>query len=380
MVPDSKNKNVSSLKDLPHEILDSIATIGVIKDENERSGSFLHFDQSTIYNKINNMFENQVIMMDTKEALEKYDWLEEYRWKLVDKNKDEFTKRVNEDWSGGYFFWIQKGAKITFPLQSCLLITEEKLEQRVHNIIIADEGSDAHIISGCVTHPNIDKANHLGISEIYVKDNATLHFSMIHHWSTRSMVRPRSAIEIGNNARFVSNYLSLNPVSDLQMYPTAFCNGINSRASFNSIIYAEKQSHLDVGSKVILNGENSSADIVSRSISKDHSEVYARGMLIANTPKCKGHLECMGLLLGGETMMSAVPELIVNVEGAELTHEAAVGRVADKEIYYLMTRGLSEQEAVSAIIRGFMDIGIFGLPKELNDEVNKIMNETNFGA
>lgn len=373
-------KQIFSLKDLPHEILSSIATTGVIENESERSGSFLHSDQSTIYNRINEMFNNQIVMMDTKDALKKYDWLEDYRWNLIDQNKDKFTKRVHDDWSGGYFFWIQKGANVVFPLQSCLLITKNDLEQRVHNIIIADEGSNAHIITGCATHPNVDKADHLGISEIYVKDNAILHFSMIHHWSTKSMVRPRSAVKLGNNGQFISNYLSLNPVQDIQMYPAAFCNGEDSKASFNSIIFADKQSRVDVGSKVVLNGKNSSADIVSRSISKGNSDVVARGLLMGNNSKCKGHLECMGLLLGGDTKMSAIPELSVNIEGAELTHEAAVGKVADQEIYYLMTRGLSEQEAVSVIIRGFMDIGIFGLPKELNDEITKLMNETEFAA
>ncbi|MHA1270356.1 MAG: SufB/SufD family protein [Candidatus Helarchaeota archaeon] len=375
-----KNEKINSLKELPHEILKSIASTGVINQENERSGSFLHLNQKTVYNRINEIFEKKIIMMDTKDALEKYDWLSNYWWKLVDKDKDKFTKKVDQKWSGGYFIWVQKGAKVEFPLQSCLLITDKNLEQKVHNIIIADEGSDVHIITGCVTDPNIDKGNHLGISEIYVKDNATLHFSMIHHWAENSIVRPRSAIEVGNNANFVSNYLSLHPVKDVQMYPVAFCNGINSKAIFNSIVFAEKQSNVDVGSKVVLNGKNSSANIVSRSISKNNSNVIARGMLIANTPHCKGHLECMGLLLGGDTKMSAIPELQVNVEGAELSHEAAVGKIADQEIYYLMTRGLSEDEAISIIIRGFMDVGIFGLPEELNKEINRILSETNFMA
>ncbi len=375
-----KDAKLTSLRDLPHEILKSIAETGVIENENERSASFLHMDQTTVYDKINEMFQDQIIMMDTKEALKKFDWLEQYRWKLVDPDKDEFTKKVADDWSGGYFFWIQKGAKITFPLQSCLLITENRLEQRVHNIIIADEGSEAHIITGCVQHADVDKADHIGISEIYVKDNAELHFSMIHHWSENTLVRPRSAIEVGNNAIFISNYLSLHPVKNMQMYPTAFNNGVNSKSSFNSIIFADKQSMVDIGSKVILNGEGSSADIISRGISKRKSKIYARGKLVANTPHCKGHLECLGLLLGGETMMAAIPELEVNVEGAELSHEAAVGKIADEEIQYLMTRGLSEEEATSAIIRGFMDTRILGLPKDLAAEVNQYMYEMDFGA
>ncbi|MHA1264696.1 MAG: SufB/SufD family protein [Candidatus Helarchaeota archaeon] len=378
MTRENKGK-LTSLRDLPHEILKSIAETGIIENENERSGSFLHIDQTTVYDKINEMFQNQIIIMDTKDALKKYEWLEQYRWKLVNPDKDEFTKKVAEDWSGGYFFWIQKGAKVTFPLQSCLLITENKLEQRVHNIIIADEGSEAHIITGCVQHANVDKADHIGISEIYVKNNAELHFSMIHHWSENTKVRPRTAIEIGNNGIFVSNYLSLHPVKNMQMYPIAFNNGNNSKTSFNSIIYADKQSIVDVGSQVILNGKNASADIISRSISKGKSKVFARGKLVANSSTCKGHLECLGLLLGGETMMTAVPELEVNVEGAELSHEAAVGKIADEEIQYLMTRGLSEDEATSAIIRGFMDTRILGLPQDLADEIDQYMYNMDFG-
>ncbi|MHA1279581.1 MAG: SufB/SufD family protein [Candidatus Helarchaeota archaeon] len=375
-----KDPKITSLKDLPHEILKSIAETGVIDKENERSASFLHMNQTTVYDTINEMFRGQVIMMDTKDALKKYRWLEKLRWKLVDKEKDEYTKRVADDWSGGYFFWIQKDAKITFPLQSCLLITENNLEQRVHNIIIADEGSEAHIITGCVQHADIDKANHLGISEIYVRDNAELHFSMIHHWSEKTLVRPRSAVDIGTNGLFVSNYLSLHPVEDMQMYPSAFCEGRNSRASFNTIIFADKGSLVDVGSRVVLNGKGSSADVISRAISKNHSKVIARGKLVANISDCRGHLECMGLLLGGETVMAAIPELEGNVAGAELSHEAAVGKVADEEIQYLMTRGLSENEAVSAIIRGFMDTNILGLPKDLAVEINHYMYEMDFGA
>jgi Fe-S cluster assembly scaffold protein SufB len=106
--------------------------------------------------------------MDTKAALKKYSWLEDYRWKLVSKDKDEFTKKVAEDYSGGYFMRILPGAEISFPLQSCLMITEKNLEQRVHNIIIAEEGSKAHIITSCVQHSSVPKAAHLGISEIYV--------------------------------------------------------------------------------------------------------------------------------------------------------------------------------------------------------------------
>jgi Fe-S cluster assembly scaffold protein SufB len=317
--------------------------------------------------------------MDTKAALKKYSWLEEYRWKLVSKDKDEFTKKVAEDYSGGYFMRILPGAEISFPLQSCLMITERNLEQRVHNIIIAEEGSKAHIITSCVQHSSVPKASHLGISEIYVKNNAMLNFTMIHQWSEDTLVRPRSAAQVGDGATFVSNYVCMRPVRDVQMYPVAYCSGEESRVSFNSILYGQKNSLLDIGSKAVLTGKGSKAEMVSRAIARQGSKMIIRGMIEGDNSECKGHLECRGLLMDDESVMQSIPELIARKKGVEITHEAAVGKISEKEITYLMTRRLSRDQAVSLIIRGFMDVSILGLPEALNAEIKNIVN-TSAGA
>ena len=317
--------------------------------------------------------------MDVKAALKKYSWLEDYRWKLVSKDKDEFTKKVAEDYSGGYFMRILPGAEISFPLQSCLMITERNLEQRVHNIIIAEEGSKAHIITSCVQHSSVPKASHLGISEIYVKNNAMLNFTMIHQWSEDTLVRPRSAAQVGDNATFVSNYVCMRPVRDVQMYPVAYCNGEESRVSFNSILYGQKNSLLDIGSKAVLTGKGSKAEMVSRAIARQGSKMIIRGMIEGDNSECKGHLECRGLLMDDESVMQSIPELIAKKKGVEITHEAAVGKISEKEITYLMTRRLSRDQAVSLIIRGFMDVSILGLPEALNAEIKNIVN-TSAGA
>jgi len=312
--------------------------------------------------------------MDVKAALKKYSWLEEYRWKLVSKDKDEFTKKVAEDYSGGYFMRILPGAEIAFPLQSCLMITEKNLEQRVHNIIIAEEGSKAHIVTSCVQHSSVPKASHLGISEIYVKKNAMLNFTMIHQWSEDTLVRPRSAAQVDDRATFVSNYVCMRPVRDVQMYPVAYCNGEDSRVSFNSILYGQKNSQLDIGSKAVLSGKGSKAEMVSRAIAREGSRMIIRGMIEGNNSECKGHLECRGLLMDDESLMQSIPELIARKKGVEITHEAAVGKISEKEITYLMTRRLSRDQAVSLIIRGFMDVSILGLPEALNAEIKSIVN------
>ena len=364
----------SELTKIPHQILEEAYKAGIEKSEKKRSGTLMHVDQATVYSKVNDSFREKLELMDTKEALQRYSWLDNYRWKLVNRDRDKFTKKVAEDFSGGYFIRILPNAQVIFPLQSCLMITKTDLEQRVHNIIIAEEGSKAHIISSCIQHSRVEKASHLGISEFYIKKGAILNFTMIHDWSEQTLVRPRSATLIEDRGEFVSNYLCMRPVKDVQMYPVAYCNGKNSKVSFNSILYGDEKSLLDIGSKAILNGKGSRAEMISRAIAKKGSNIIVRGMIEGNNPECRGHLECRGLIMDNESLIQSVPALIARKKGAEITHEAAVGKISEKEILYLMTRKLSEDQAISMIIRGFMDVGIMELPEALNEEVNRIVD------
>ena len=368
------NKKENELTKLPHQILEEAEEAGLEAEATNRAGTFFHLNQETVASKVNEAYEGKLELMDVKAALKKYGWLKDYMWRVVSKDKDEFTKKVAEDYSGGYFMRIMPGAEITFPLQSCLMITRPDLEQRVHNIIIAEEGSNAHIITSCVQHSTVEKASHLGISEIYVKKNAKLNFTMIHQWSEQTLVRPRSGAEIGDNATFVSNYVCMRPVHDVQMYPVGYCTGDNSRVSFNSILYGHKNSQLDIGSKAVLTGRGSKAEMVSRAIAREGSKMIIRGMIEGDSADCKGHLECRGLLMDDQSLMQSIPELIAKKKGVEITHEAAVGKISEKEIVYLMTRKLSRDQAVSLIIRGFMDVGILGLPEALNAEIKSIVD------
>jgi Fe-S cluster assembly scaffold protein SufB len=363
----------NELVNVPHQILEEAYKAGIEADGKNRSATFFHVNQSTVYSRVNDLFKGKIELMDTKAALQKYSWLGEYMWKLVDKNKDEFTRKVAEDFSGGYFMRIMPGVEITFPLQSCLLITQKNLEQRVHNIIIAEEGSKAHIITSCVQHSTVPKASHLGVSEIYIKKGAMLNFTMIHQWSENTLVRPRSAAEMADKATFVSNYVCMRPVRDVQMYPTAYCNGEDSAVSFNNILYGNKNSLLDIGSKAVLNGKGSKAEMISRAIAREDSKMVIRGLIEGNSSDCRGHLECRGLLIDDDALIQSIPELIARKKGVEITHEAAVGKISEKEITYLMTRKLSRDQAVSLIIRGFMDVSILGLPDALNVEIKKIV-------
>ena len=364
----------SKLTDLPEKILEEATRIGIELDEDVRSGTFFHVDQNTIFSQVNDIFEDQIEMMDTKQALKKYPWLEDYRWKLVDPNKDEYTKRVHDSWSGGYFMRVMPGAKVTFPLQSCLLITESLQEQRVHNIIIAEKDSDSQILTTCAQHGGGSMASHLGISEIYVKENAKLNFAMVHHWGENTIVRPRSATMIEKGGEFISNYICMTPTRDVQMYPKAFCNGENAKAVFNSILYVQPHSKMDLGSWAVLNGRGSTSELITRAIIREGSELISRGTIEGNNTQCRGHLECRGLLLDEDATLQAIPILEARKRGAELTHEAAVGKLSDQEISYLMSRGLDEDAAVGTLIRGFMDVGIMGLSPTISQEMEKIID------
>jgi Fe-S cluster assembly scaffold protein SufB len=362
------------LTKIPHQILQGASAAGIELGDENRSATFLHVDQSTIFSKVGELFKGKLELMDTKNALQKYPWLNDYMWKLVDRNKDEFTRKVAQDYSGGYFMRILPGEEIVFPLQSCLMITKEKFEQKVHNIIVVEEGARAHIITSCIQHFNVAKAAHLGITEIYVKKDASFNFTMVHSWSEETMVRPRTGVLIEDKGTFVSNYICVRPVKDVQMYPVAYCNGEDSRASFNSILYGNKNSSLDVGSKAVLNGKGSRAEMISRAIGRENAKVIVRAMMEGNNPDCKGHLECRGLIIDENSLVQSIPELIARKRGVEITHEAAVGKISEKEIEYLMTRKVPRDQAISMIIRGFMDVSIMGLPKALGDEVNRIVD------
>ncbi|MEM2329534.1 MAG: SufD family Fe-S cluster assembly protein, partial [Candidatus Jordarchaeales archaeon] len=249
-------------------------------------------------------------------------------------------------------------------------ISRNKLDQNVHNLILMEPNSEAQIITGCVVHPNVSKALHVGITEIYLMKGAKLTFTMIHNWAEGVDVRPRTGIMLEEGAIFINNYINLKPVGSIQTYPTAYCNGKNTTAVFNSLIYGDRKSVIDVGGRIILGGKESRGEVKSRVIATGNAEVYSRGLLVGKEEKTRGHLECRGLLLSDEAFIHAVPELRGENGKTELSHEAAVGKIAEEAIYYLMARGFSEEEAVSMIVRGFLDTRIFGLPELLKKEVD----------
>ncbi len=340
-----------------------------------RSGSYVQIDHSVVFAAAR---ERGLEVMDITEALRKYDWLRDYWWRLVQVDADKYTARAELRLNRGYFLRALPGVKAEFPLQACLYMGQEGLSQNVHNIVIAEEGSELHIITGCATSPSVHGGLHVGVSEFYVKRGAKLTFSMIHSWGRDMHVRPRSGALVEEDGLFLSNYISLRPVQSLQMYPTVWCSGPNAVARYNSVLVAHPGSDLDVGAGAVLEATGARAEVVSRAISKG-GHIAARGHLVGRVPGIRAHLECRGLILSQEGSIHAVPELEGLSPDVDMSHEAAVGRIAEEEIRYLMSRGMTGDEATSAIVRGFLDLEIKGLPEHLRLQMQRAIDQAQEG-
>jgi Fe-S cluster assembly scaffold protein SufB len=366
-----EHQAIGSLGEIAEEYKQDLLDAGIEPSEKDRSGSFLQRDRSVVFSKIK---YPGLELMSTTDALRKYDWLKDYLWKLIPVDMDKYTAEVELAPSHGYFIRSKAGSKVTIPVQACLFITADKVRQNVHNIAIAEENSELHIITGCSVSHAVNSALHLGISEFYVKRGAKITFTMVHNWSSGMEVRPRSAVAVEDNGVFISNYILVTPVKSLQMFPTIYCTGKNARATSQSIVYALHNAKIDMGSRAVLRGEGSKAEIISRVIATDNAKVIARGDLFGESVHTKGHIECRGLMLSDTSEIDSIPALKASRRDLDLSHEAAVGKIAEEEIQYLMSRGLSEEEATSVIIRGFLNVDITGLPDELAKETKRMFD------
>lgn len=372
----NKPEQIEELGNVSGDLKNRMENVGIVDDDRARAGTIIFIDNGMSH--CTNKTEEGLEIMSTRDALSKYDWLKEYSWKAVDPTKDKYTAKTYLEDSDGYFIYVKKGHHIKNPVQTCMLLNKNKNVQNLHNIIIIDEAASLEIITGCTTSGHANESLHIGVSEIFIKDNASLSFSMIHNWGKETSVRPRTVCIMGKNAKYVNNYVILNPVGTLQSFPVTYLNGEGGSCKYNTICISGKGSDIDTGGSCYLNAPGTSAEIMSRSITRG-GKMCARGKLVGNSPGVKAHLECRSIVLedGGVTL--AIPELETTVADVEMTHEAAVGKIAREQIEYLMSRGLSEDDAVSMIVRGFLVSGINGLPDNLKKEIDNTIEKANIG-
>jgi len=367
----SKPKDLSELTEEEKERLKLLG----LDEKLKREGEYVQIDATPLLCR--KKIEGLEIFPIT-EVFKKYDFISDYYWKAVSSKKDEFTKAVAEDLDNGYFIRVLPGYKLVYPVQTCLYIRTENIAQKVHNIVIVEEGAELNLITSCSVHPHIGSALHIGVSEFYVKKGGKLTFSMIHVWGEKTDVRPRTGIIVEEGGTYISTYVSLFPVRNIQTAPVCRLLGKDAKASFISIIANYPGSYVDIGGEVHLEAEETKTEIISRNVVYG-GENIARGKIIAKAPKVKGHLECQGLMLSDEGIMRAIPELDSHFYDVELTHEAAVGKIAQEEVEYLMARGLSEDEATSLIVKGFLTVKIEGIPPALQAQIDKTLELAKLG-
>jgi hypothetical protein len=358
-----------ALRSVPTSDQKRLVMSGIDVNEKERGGTYFQKDTSVVHCKSK---QEGIEVIPIRQALKHHDWIWDYYWKLAAVDADKYTAAAELELHDGYVIRSLPGAKSIYPIQACLYLDKEGLQQNVHNIIIAEEDSELHIITGCSTSEHLKRGLHVGISEFFVKRNAKLSFTMIHNWAEEMQVRPRSVAQVEAGGLFLNNYVCMKPVKSLQMYPTTHLAGENAVARFYSIIVGSPGSEYDLGARIFLKEPGTRAEIVSRVISNG-GKIIARGHLIGAVPEIKAHLECKGLILNGGTI-HAIPELEGHVDGVEMSHEAAVGKIAQEEILYLMSRGLSEAVATSTIVRGFLNVDIQGLPPQLKEEIDRAID------
>jgi Fe-S cluster assembly scaffold protein SufB len=351
-----------------------LLTAGIELTDEDHAGTFLQADQAIVHCASR---EPGVEVLPITEAVRRHEWVAGLLWGLVAVDADKYTASAELELDNGYFIRALPGVKIQQPVESCLYLRTDRFAQHVHNLVVVEEGAHLHIITGCATHPEVRAGLHVGVSEFYVRRGGHLTFTMVHNWGEEVHVRPRTAVMVEAGGTYISNYILLRPVKSVQMYPTVTLNGDGAVARLQSILVAHKGCELDVGGRVILKAPGTRAEVIARTLAIGGYSM-ARGHLVGMVPNIKAHLECRGLILG-DGVVYAIPELEGRVAGVDMSHEAAVGKIAAEEVEYLMARGLDEDEAVSTIVRGFLNVKIEGLPAALEAEMEQAIQESGKG-
>jgi Fe-S cluster assembly scaffold protein SufB len=364
-----------SLESLSESDRRTLLNAGVMPSLEGRSGSFVLMDNTVVHES---MQGSGVEVTSVQQALKNHDWLKDYSWKAVAVDADKYTARTYLEEADGYFIRALAGQKVKLPVQTCLMVKSKDAAQTVHNIIIIEEGAELEVLTGCASGHGVERALHLGISEFYIKKGAKLTFTMIHNWSETMGVRPRTVVIQEENSTYISNYVALRPVKTIQAYPTTRMDGAGAVARFSTVAIGHPGSELDLGGRALMNAPNTRCEIVSRTVSTG-GKIISRGQLVGKASGIKAHLECKGLILNDKGIQIAIPELEAYVPDVEMTHEAAVGKIAQDQVEYLMSRGLTEDEAVGMIVRGFLDVSIMGLPDQLMAEIDATMKQADIG-
>lgn len=367
-----------SWSDVPKDIKQTFERLGIPQAERESlAGVGAQYDSEVVYHSIKaDLLEQGVVYLDMETALKSYENIvHDHFMKLVPASDHKFAALHGAVWSGGSFVYVPEGVDVKIPLQSYFRLNSPGAGQFEHTLIIVEKGAKLHFIEGC-SAPKYDVINlHAGLVELYVRENAHLRYSTIENWSKNmlNLNTKRCIVEKNGSIEWVSGTFGSHIT---MLYPMSILKGENARSEFTGISFAAKGQILDSGTKVIHAAPNTSSTISSRSISKDGGEAIYRSAVVI-TPEAKGSksaVSCESLMMDNKSRADTLPVMDIRNDEVDIGHEARIGRVSDEVIFYLMSRGLSEEEAKAMVVRGFVEPVTKELPLEYAVEMNNLIS------
>lgn len=365
--------------DVPKDIKDTFEKLGIPKAERKSlAGVGAQYDSELVYHNVRQeVAEQGVVYTDMESALTGpyEDMVKKHFMKLVTPRDHKFAALHGAVWSGGSFVYVPPGVSVTIPLQSYFRLNAPGAGQFEHTLIIVDEGAYLHFIEGC-SAPKYNVANlHAGCVELYVGKNATLRYSTIENWSKNmyNLNTKRAKVEEGGTIQWVSGSFGSH-VSYL--YPMSVLNGVGAKSEFTGITFAGKGQNLDTGTKVVHNAPKTSSYVNTKSISKDGGISTFRSSVVVNNKakETKSSVSCESLMLDDISRSDTIPAMDIRTKDADVGHEAKIGKISDDAIFYLMSRGISEDDARAMIVSGFADNVSKELPLEYAVEMNNLIH------
>lgn len=372
-----KVKKAHTWDDVPEDIKDTFDKLGIPEAEKGMlAGVGAQYDSEVVYHSIKEELKEQgVIYTDMDEAVKLYpEIVKEYFMKVVPITDHKFVALHAAVWSGGSFVYVPKNTDVYMPLQSYFRLNSPESGQFEHTLIIVDENSSLHFIEGC-SAPKYSKINlHAGCVELYVKKGATLRYSTIENWSKNMMNlnTKKAIVEEGGKIEWISGSFG----SHISMlYPMSILNGKGAVSEYTGISFAGKNQNLDTGFKAVLNAPETKALVNSKSISKNGGiTTYRSNIKVSKKAEnSKVSVNCDSLMLDDISVSDTIPSNEIQTNKIEYSHEAKVGKISDKTLFYLMSRGLSEEDAIALIVRGFAYPISKELPLEYAVEMNNLI-------
>ena len=368
----------ASWDDVPEEIKDTFDRLGIPEAERESlAGVGAQYDSEVVYHSIqDSLLKKGVVYTDMETAVRDYeDIVKDYFMKLVTPNDHKFAALHGAVWSGGSFVYVPEGVHVDFPLQSYFRLNAPGAGQFEHTLIIVEKGASLHFIEGC-SAPKYDVVNlHAGCVELNVKEGARLRYSTIENWSRNmyNLNTKRAVVDRDGIIEWVSGSFG-SKVS--MLYPMSILRGERAKAEFTGITFAGHGQYLDTGSKVVHAAPYTTSNINSKSTSKGGGHAFYRGLMrvAPNAHHCKSTVSCESLMLDNESKSDTVPIIELGNDNIDIGHEAKIGRISDDAIFYLMSRGIDEEEAKAMIVRGFVEPITKELPLEYAVELNQLIN------